>query len=53
MVERSPSDGTTTRRFTGGAIASLSAAGLPLIFMIQNTDDAKLDFLFWSFTWPL
>ena len=53
MVERSPSDGTTTRRFTGGAIASLSAAGLLLIFMIQNTDDAKLDFLFWSFTWPL
>jgi Lipopolysaccharide assembly protein A domain len=24
-----------------------------LIFMIQNTDDVKLDFLFWSFTWPL
>jgi uncharacterized integral membrane protein len=21
--------------------------------MIQNTDDVKLDFLFWSFTWPL
>jgi uncharacterized integral membrane protein len=24
-----------------------------VIFMIQNTDDVKLDFLFWSFTWPL
>jgi uncharacterized integral membrane protein len=53
MVERSPRDGTATSRLTGGAIASLSAIGLLLIFMIQNTDDAKLDFLFWSFTWPL
>lgn len=53
MVERSPGDGATTSRLTGGAIASLSGIGLLLIFMIQNTDDAKLDFLFWSFTWPL
>jgi Lipopolysaccharide assembly protein A domain len=53
MVERSPGDGTTTRRLTGGAIASLSGVGLLVIFMIQNTDDVKLDFLFWSFTWPL
>jgi uncharacterized integral membrane protein len=21
--------------------------------MIQNTEDLKIDFLFWSFTWPL
>ena len=27
--------------------------GLLLIFMIQNTEDVTLDFLFWSFTWPL
>jgi uncharacterized integral membrane protein len=53
MVERSPADGTTTRRLTGGAIASLSGVGLLVIFMIQNTDDVKLDFLFWGFTWPL
>jgi uncharacterized integral membrane protein len=53
MVDQSPGDGRTTRRLTGGAIASLSGVGLLVIFMIQNTDDVKLDFLFWSFTWPL
>jgi uncharacterized integral membrane protein len=26
---------------------------LLLIFLIQNTEDVKFDFLFWSFTWPL
>jgi uncharacterized integral membrane protein len=53
MVDQRPGDGTTTRRLTGGAIASLFGVGLLVIFMIQNTDDAKLEFLFWSFTWPL
>jgi uncharacterized integral membrane protein len=53
MVDRSPNEATTTRRLTGGAIASLSGVGLLVIFMVQNTDDVKLDFLFWSFTWPL
>jgi uncharacterized integral membrane protein len=53
MVDQSPGDGTTARRLTGGAIASLAGVGLLAIFMIQNTDDVKLDFLFWSFTWPL
>jgi uncharacterized integral membrane protein len=53
MVQDSPGEGTTARRLTGGAIASLSSVGLLVIFMIQNTDDVKLDFLFWSFTWPL
>ena len=24
-----------------------------LIFMIQNTEDVTLNFLVWSFTWPL
>ena len=53
MVEQSPGDARTTGRLTGGAIASLSGVGLLVIFMIQNTDDVNLDFLFWSFTWPL
>ena len=42
-----------TRRLSGGAIASLSGVGVLLIFMIQNTEDATVDFLFWNFTWPL
>jgi uncharacterized integral membrane protein len=53
VPQQGPGDGTSTRRLTGGAIASLSGVGLLVIFMAQNTDDVRLDFLFWSFTWPL
>ena len=42
-----------SRRLSGGAIASLSGVGALVIFMIQNTEDVTVDFLFWSFTWPL
>jgi len=31
----------------------LSGVAVLVIFMIQNTEDATVDFLFWSFTWPL
>jgi uncharacterized integral membrane protein len=41
------------RRLGGGAIASLTGVGVLLIFIVQNTDDVKFDFLWWSFTWPL
>ena len=41
------------RQLGGGAIASLTGLGLLLIFVIQNRDDVGLDFLWWSFTWPL
>ncbi len=34
-------------------IATLIEAGLLIIFMIQNTEEVTLDFLFWSFTLPL
>ena len=54
MVAQQGSDGgASTRGLTGGAIASLTGVGLLGIFMAQNTDDVELDFLFWSFTWPL
>ena len=36
-----------------GAIASLSGLGVLLIFILQNTEDVRFDFLFLSFTWPL
>lgn len=59
MVQQS-SGGTTNGavqeqklRISGGVIASLTGAGLLVIFMIQNTDRITLHFLFWSFTWPL
>ena len=41
------------RRLGAGAIASLSGVGLLLIVMIQNTQRVRLDFVFWSFIWPL
>ena len=57
MAQDSPSDSTSPpaegRRLGGGAIASLSGLGLLVIFMIQNTQRVRLDFLFWGFVWPL
>jgi uncharacterized integral membrane protein len=57
MVQESSSGSTTPpaegRRLGAGAIASLSGVGLLLIFMIQNTQRVRVDFLFWTFTWPL
>lgn len=41
------------RRLSGGAIASLAGLGALVIFIVQNTEDVRLDFLFWNFTWPL
>jgi len=41
------------RRLSGGAIASLSGLAVLLIFIIQNRVRIRIDFLFWSFIWPL
>ena len=41
------------RRFGAGAIASLVGIAALVIFMVQNTEDVTVDFLAWSFTWPL
>jgi len=38
---------------SGGAIASIAGVGALLIFILQNTGDVRLDFLFFHFTWPL
>jgi len=40
-------------RLSGGAIASASGLGALGIFMVQNTEDVTVQFLFWDFTWPL
>lgn len=40
-------------RIGGGAIASLTGVGVLAIFAIQNTQDIEVQFLAWSFTWPL
>lgn len=41
------------RQLGGGAIASLVGVGVLLIFILQNTEDVRFDFLVWHFTWPL
>ena len=59
MVQQSSGDSTSGAaegrrlRLGGGAIASLTGIGLLTVFMIQITEDVTLDFLFWSFTWPI
>ncbi len=52
MVEGG-SSGSDKRRLGGGAIASLAGVASLVTFMLQNTNDVRLDFLFWHFTWPL
>ena len=61
MVQQSPGAGSTSKtgqspsggRLSGGVIATLGGGGLLVVFMAQNTEDVTLQFLFWSFTWPL
>jgi uncharacterized integral membrane protein len=36
-----------------GAIASIVGVAMIGIFMAQNREDVTVDFLAWSFTWPL
>lgn len=41
-------DASGGRRLGGGAIASLVGVGLLASFMLQNTEEVRLDFLFWT-----
>ncbi len=41
------------RRLGGGAIAALGGGALLVIFVLQNTMDVPVKFLFWDFTWPV
>jgi uncharacterized integral membrane protein len=57
MVERSPSSASTggsgSAPKSAGYIATLTGAGLLLVFMVQNTEAVTLHFLFWTFSCPL
>jgi uncharacterized integral membrane protein len=48
-----PEEQKNDRKLGGGAIASLTGGAVLIIFILQNTQDVKFDFLFLSFTWPL
>ena len=45
-----PEDG---RRIGAGAIAAIVGAVVLLVFIVQNTENVKFDFLFLGFTWPM
>ena len=55
MTQEGPSGSSSSdgRKLSGGAIASFTGLGFLLIFIVQNTQEVRLHFLFWSFTWPL
>ena len=40
-------------KLSGGAIASIGGLAVLVIFIVQNTDDVRFDFLWLHFTWPL
>ena len=46
-------DGDGGGRISGGAVASLSGLAVLAIFIVQNTNDVKFNFLWLDFTWPL
>jgi uncharacterized integral membrane protein len=56
MTQEGPSGPVTNadgRRLGGGAIASIVGIVALVIFIVQNTETVKLDFLFLTFEWPL
>ena len=59
MVQQSSGDGSAQvagkegARLGGGAIATLVGVGLLVVFMIQNTQEVPVEFLFWDFSWPV
>ncbi|MGZ4712984.1 MAG: LapA family protein [Acidimicrobiia bacterium] len=59
MSEPNPKDTTTsaqperTSRLGVGAVASLVGVALLLVFVLQNGQSVDVDFLAWTFSWPL
>ena len=51
--QEAPSAEPARRRLGGGTIALAIGLAFLATFIIQNRQDVKLDFLWWSFTWPL
>ncbi len=54
MNEMGPGEADKSKAgLSGGAIAMLSGGGILAVFMAQNTEDVKVQFLAWDFTWPV
>lgn len=53
-IQEAPGGGSQDGRRLGlGAISSISGVAALVIFMVQNTEDVTVTFLFWDFTWPV
>jgi uncharacterized integral membrane protein len=53
MATTQADDNNRRAALSGGAIATIGGGALLVIFMLQNTQDARVEFLFWEFTWPV
>ena len=51
-MENVPTE-SNDRKVGAGTIATVGGLGALVIFMVQNTQDVRVEFLFWDFTWPL
>lgn len=49
----SPEQNDDGIRLGGGAIASIIGVGCLAVFMLQNRDETRINFLMVEFTWPL
>ena len=43
----------SSSRLSGGIVSAVSGVGLLAVFMIQNTADVNVTFLFWDFSMPV
>jgi len=48
-----PDGGGKGIQLSGRAIGSLIGVAALVVFMAQNTDQVRLSFLVWGFTWPV
>jgi uncharacterized integral membrane protein len=53
MTEPTESTQKVGRRFGAGTIAALVGLAVLLIFILQNRQSIRFDFLFLHFTWPM
>ena len=53
MSYQDPEEREGRRLLGAGALASLIGGGALLVFILQNRNDVRFDFLWLSFTWPL
>ncbi|WP_029432214.1 lipopolysaccharide assembly protein LapA domain-containing protein [Blastococcus sp. URHD0036] len=43
----------TKSGLSAGVVSTLLGGGLLVVFIVQNRNDVRFDFLWWGFTWPL